>query len=110
MRSVKTLLFLQGHIAKRFGDLVRDIWSGDAKTIAPIKLRWTVGKYRPNFASFQQQDSQELLVFLLDGLHEVRYEDIDWRVRGMGGEGRGWVGHSNNCSMHWGRSILMPCL
>ena len=33
-------------------------------------LRWTLGKYEPNFASFQQQDSQELLVFLLDGLHE----------------------------------------
>ena len=32
-------LFIQGHIAKRFGDLVRDIWSGELKTIAPIKLR-----------------------------------------------------------------------
>jgi len=63
-------LGMKGHIAKRFGDLVRDIWSGESKTIAPIKLRWTVGKYRSNFASFQQQDSQELLVFLLDGLHE----------------------------------------
>jgi ubiquitin carboxyl-terminal hydrolase 4/11/15 len=33
-------------------------------------FRWTIGKYEPSFASFQQQDSQELLVFLLDGLHE----------------------------------------
>ena len=27
-------------------------------------------RYRPHFAGFQQQDSQELLAFLLDGLHE----------------------------------------
>lgn len=30
----------------------------------------TVGKYNPIFAGYQQQDSQEFLTFLLDGLHE----------------------------------------
>ncbi len=63
-------LGMKGHIAKRFGDLVRDMWSSDMRTIAPIKLRWTIGKYRPQFAGFQQHDAQELLAFLLDGLHE----------------------------------------
>ena len=29
-----------------------------------------VGRYQPNFAGAQQQDAQELLAFLLDGLHE----------------------------------------
>ena len=38
-KSNKDDLLIQGHIAKRFGDLVRDIWSGELKTIAPIKLR-----------------------------------------------------------------------
>jgi ubiquitin carboxyl-terminal hydrolase 6/32 len=60
-----------GHVAKRFGDLVRDMWAAsNAKTIAPIKLRWTISRYSQNFSGFQQQDSQELLAFLLDGLHE----------------------------------------
>jgi len=63
-------LGMKGHIAKRYGDLVRDMWSGETRTIAPIKLRWTIGKYQASFSSFQQQDSQELLAFLLDGLHE----------------------------------------
>ncbi len=63
-------LGMKGHIAKRFGDLVRDMWGSDSRTIAPIKLRWTIGKYRPQFAGFQQHDAQELLAFLLDGLHE----------------------------------------
>lgn len=33
-------------------------------------LQWTIGKYAPRFTGFQQHDSQELLAFLLDGLHE----------------------------------------
>lgn len=32
--------------------------------------QWTIAKYAPRFNGFQQQDSQELLAFLLDGLHE----------------------------------------
>ena len=64
-------LGFHGHVAKRFGDLVRDMWSPSAsKTIAPIKMRWTISRYASNFSGFQQQDSQELLAFLLDGLHE----------------------------------------
>uniref|UniRef100_W5KNT1 Ubiquitin carboxyl-terminal hydrolase 32 n=1 Tax=Astyanax mexicanus TaxID=7994 RepID=W5KNT1_ASTMX len=34
------------------------------------QIRWTIAKYAPRFNGFQQQDSQELLAFLLDGLHE----------------------------------------
>jgi ubiquitin carboxyl-terminal hydrolase 6/32 len=63
-------LGMKGHIAKRFGDLVREMWTSETRTIAPIKLRWTIGRYRTHFAGFQQQDAQELLAFLLDGLHE----------------------------------------
>lgn len=80
---------MKGCIAKRYGDLIHEIWRGTAKTIAPLKLRviklilliviiiingfffqWTIGKYAPRFNGFQQHDSQELLAFLLDGLHE----------------------------------------
>ncbi|CDQ96028.1 unnamed protein product [Oncorhynchus mykiss] len=47
-----------------------ELWSGTQKNVAPLKLRWTIAKYAPRFNGFQQQDSQELLAFLLDGLHE----------------------------------------
>ncbi|XP_066297333.1 ubiquitin carboxyl-terminal hydrolase 32-like isoform X2 [Branchiostoma lanceolatum] len=63
-------LGMKGHIARRYGDLVQDLWSGTSKTIAPLKMRWTIAKYAPRFNGFQQHDSQELLAFLLDGLHE----------------------------------------
>ncbi|XP_017277518.1 ubiquitin carboxyl-terminal hydrolase 32 isoform X3 [Kryptolebias marmoratus] len=61
---------MRGHMAKCYGDLVMELWSGTQKSVAPLKLRWTIAKYAPRFNGFQQQDSQELLAFLLDGLHE----------------------------------------
>ncbi|XP_034995924.2 ubiquitin carboxyl-terminal hydrolase 32 isoform X2 [Zootoca vivipara] len=61
---------MKGHMAKCYGDLIQELWSGTQKNIAPLKLRWTIAKYAPRFNGFQQQDSQELLAFLLDGLHE----------------------------------------
>jgi len=35
-----------------------------------VFAQWTIGKYAPCFNGFQQHDSQELLAFVLDGLHE----------------------------------------
>ncbi|KAM3615781.1 uncharacterized protein V6R79_007674 [Siganus canaliculatus] len=80
---------MRGHMAKCYGDLVMELWSGTQKNVAPLKLRWTIAKYAPRFNGFQQQDSQELLAFLLDGLHEdlnrvhekpyVELEDSDGR-------------------------------
>ena len=33
-----------------------------------------VGRFAPQFSGYQQQDSQELLTFLLDGLHEGKQQ------------------------------------
>ena len=48
-----------------------------AKFLRPLFLlaslflsQWTIGRYAPRFNGFQQHDSQELVAFLLDGLHE----------------------------------------
>lgn len=63
-------LGMKGVLAKRYGDLIIDLWSGIYRSIAPVKLRCTLGRYAPRFNGFQQHDSQEFLSFLLDGLHE----------------------------------------
>lgn len=54
----------------RYGNLVRVLWSGTEKSFAPLKLRWTIGKFAPRFNGCQQHDAQELLAMLVDGLHE----------------------------------------
>ncbi|BFZ56679.1 ubiquitin-specific protease doa4 [Savitreella phatthalungensis] len=60
----------KGIIATKFAGLLRDMASDDNTVLAPTELRNAIGKFRPEFASGNQEDAQELLVFLLDGLHE----------------------------------------
>ncbi len=38
--------------------------------MAPRNFKLAIGKYAPQFSGYNQNDSQELLAFLLDGLHE----------------------------------------
>jgi len=35
-----------------------------------VLAQGAVGRFKPEFSGYQQQDSQELMAFLLDGLHE----------------------------------------
>ena len=35
-----------------------------------LLLKRAVGQFQPRFVGYQQQDSQELIAFLIDGLHE----------------------------------------
>jgi ubiquitin carboxyl-terminal hydrolase 4/11 len=46
------------------------MWSGQYSAVGPKNFKLTLGKWAPQFSGFQQQDSQELLSFLMDGLHE----------------------------------------
>ncbi|KAI6646793.1 Ubiquitin carboxyl-terminal hydrolase 32-like [Oopsacas minuta] len=60
----------KGVLARRYGELVHDLWSGNNRAVAPLKFKWTLGRYEPQFNNFNQQDAQELLSVLLDRLHE----------------------------------------
>jgi ubiquitin carboxyl-terminal hydrolase 4/11/15 len=63
-------LGMKGKLAKRFGELLEELWSGRVAWTSPSALRSTLVKFAPQFGGFRQQDAQELLAFLLDGLHE----------------------------------------
>lgn len=60
----------KGQLAEAFGALVATLWSRRYASVAPRALRRTLAKWAPRFAGYQQQDSQEMLSYLLDGLHE----------------------------------------
>lgn len=53
-----------------FSYLVKALWSGQYRFITPRDFKSVVGRQQPMFAGYEQQDSQEFLTFLLDGLHE----------------------------------------
>lgn len=63
-------LGMKGQLAKVYASLMKDMWSGDFTTVAPTDFKRVISSFAPQFAGYQQHDSQELMNFLLDGLHE----------------------------------------
>ena len=61
---------MKGEIARAFGELMKNLWSGSFTYVVPRNFKMAVGRFAPSFSGYAQQDSQELLTFLLDGLHE----------------------------------------
>ncbi|KAE8683924.1 Ubiquitin carboxyl-terminal hydrolase 9 [Hibiscus syriacus] len=59
-----------GELALAFGDLLRKLWSSGQTAIAPRVFKGKLSRFAPQFSGYNQHDSQELLAFLLDGLHE----------------------------------------
>ncbi|WOL08121.1 ubiquitin carboxyl-terminal hydrolase 9 [Canna indica] len=63
-------LGLQGELAIVFGELLRKLWSSGRTSVAPRAFKAKLARFAPQFSGYNQHDSQELLAFLLDGLHE----------------------------------------
>ena len=62
---------MKGTLALSFGELLHKVCHGTAfSSVAAATLRDQVGKFAPQFTGVRQHDCQELLRFLLDGLHE----------------------------------------
>ncbi len=60
-----------GQVAKAYAALLNEMYSPNASySFAPRNFKNIIGKYGPSFSGYQQQDSQEFLLFLLDGLQE----------------------------------------
>ena len=61
----------KGEVAKAYAALLKDIYKSNSPTsCSPSSFRKTIAKYNHQFAGYQQQDSQEFVLFLLDGLQE----------------------------------------
>ncbi|XVF53187.1 hypothetical protein PTKIN_Ptkin05aG0080200 [Pterospermum kingtungense] len=63
-------LGMHGELALAFGELLRKLWSSGRTAIAPRVFKGKLARFAPQFSGYNQHDSQELLAFLLDGLHE----------------------------------------
>nr|XP_021549592.1 ubiquitin carboxyl-terminal hydrolase 8 isoform X3 [Neomonachus schauinslandi] len=69
------LLGHKGEVAEEFGIIMKALWTGQYRYISPKDFKITIGKINDQFAGYSQQDSQELLLFLMDGLHEDLNKD-----------------------------------
>ncbi|XP_069481068.1 ubiquitin carboxyl-terminal hydrolase 8 isoform X2 [Ambystoma mexicanum] len=60
----------KGEVAEEFAVIMKALWTGQYRYISPRDFKITIGKINDQFAGNTQQDSQEFLLFLMDGLHE----------------------------------------
>ncbi|MFS7964623.1 putative ubiquitinyl hydrolase 1 [Helianthus anomalus] len=63
-------LGMEGELAMAFGELLRRLWAPGRTAFAPRAFKTKLARFAPQFGGHNQHDSQELLAFLLDGLHE----------------------------------------
>ncbi|GJP42950.1 hypothetical protein CLOM_g2470 [Closterium sp. NIES-68] len=63
-------LGMEGEMATAFGELLRKLWAPGRDPVAPRAFKARLSRFAPQFSGYNQHDSQELLAFLLDGLHE----------------------------------------
>ncbi|KAI3760314.1 hypothetical protein L1987_50708 [Smallanthus sonchifolius] len=63
-------LGMEGELAMAFGELLRRLWAPGRTAFAPRAFKAKLARFAPQFGGHNQHDSQELLAFLLDGLHE----------------------------------------
>ncbi|XP_072342448.1 ubiquitin carboxyl-terminal hydrolase 2-like isoform X1 [Scyliorhinus torazame] len=57
-------------LMEEFAKLLQSLWTSSSNDpISPSEFKTQIQKYAPRFVGYNQQDAQEFLRFLLDGLH-----------------------------------------
>jgi len=59
-----------GELAKELAFLLTVLSSTQYRSVSPVDFKLELGRFFSQFSGYDQQDSHELLMFLLDGLHE----------------------------------------
>jgi len=59
-----------GNFVETYAQFIQSIWNSDVNPVTPSKLKKALGALNPTYAGYSQQDSQELISFILDMLHE----------------------------------------
>lgn len=60
----------QGKLVTAYAELIKGMWLGKSTVIKPVSFKSQLEKFCPAFYGTEQHDAQELLAFLLDGIHE----------------------------------------
>ena len=55
-----------------FAQVIKELWSEDAsdRVVNTVSLKSQIQRFAPRFMGYSQQDAQEFLRYLLEGLHE----------------------------------------
>ena len=62
--------FTKGKIAKEYGKVMAQLWGNEFTKVVPTKLKYKLGRSFAQFAGYSQQDSHDLLLNLMDKVHD----------------------------------------
>ncbi|XP_014277454.1 ubiquitin carboxyl-terminal hydrolase 2 isoform X4 [Halyomorpha halys] len=60
----------RGALIKSFSEVIMELWSGEGKVVNTTAFKAQIQRYAPRFMGYNQQDAQEFLRYLLEGLHD----------------------------------------
>ena len=85
----RNMLGTRGRLAQAFSELLTDMYVGQQGCVSPWEVKNVIARRAVQFQGFAQHDSQEMLSFLLETLHEdlndvtakpyVEHKDFDGR-------------------------------
>jgi len=61
---------MKGSLIKAFATVIKSLWKSNGRVVDPSSLKGAVQRFAPRFSGYNQEDSQEFLRYLLEGLHE----------------------------------------
>ncbi|KAK4877787.1 hypothetical protein RN001_010293 [Aquatica leii] len=63
---------MKGALIKAFSQVIKELWSEDSsdRVVNTVSLKSQIQRFAPRFMGYSQQDAQEFLRYLLEGLHE----------------------------------------
>ncbi|GLV36935.1 Ubiquitin specific protease 2 [Carabus blaptoides fortunei] len=67
-----TISGMKGALIKAFSQVIQELWSPDSsdRVVNTVALKSQIQRFAPRFMGYAQQDAQEFLRYLLEGLHE----------------------------------------
>ncbi|XP_074040333.1 ubiquitin specific protease 2 isoform X3 [Leptinotarsa decemlineata] len=73
MKDINTSISsMKGALIKAFAEVIKELWSEDSsdRVVNTVSLKSQIQRFAPRFMGYAQQDAQEFLRYLLEGLHE----------------------------------------
>ena len=68
--NTTNVLGSKGLLIREYAALIKEMWYGSSHHITPWGLKNAFSNFAKQFIGYHQQDSQEMLSFLIDGIHE----------------------------------------
>lgn len=67
-----TISGMKGALIRAFSQVIKELWSEDPgdRVVNTVSLKSQIQRFAPRFMGYAQQDAQEFLRYLLEGLHE----------------------------------------